>query len=414
MRLLAAILCLSLIHPCFAQRLNLTSLQHELRWLDEMRFPPFAKDPVVSDEMLEYAAAALSRKFQTDSFSIPERVDYNLITMFGKPRMQHPAAAQNPGDYQASVLSFITRATTGLEVFWQLKVEVQQKGKTVYRRETKHELRTYEAGLVWFNENTFLEHYSLLIDELLELRPALPATYVLGDGVDHANILRTEGHTWKVDKNGTPIGFGRPSFGPYTTLDAGKQDTAVIRTSTYRGKESSVGGDGGKLFFDQFKTYDVSKTKFAFLKLGDGKDTLEASFAVIMRGTESRRTFLSNLLSNNEEPGANSSGVYSRTVEGNIRTDSLTWSFVIDGYGSDGSIIGGHLENEKEYFRLFFRQHAGYHWEIITQNDEGAYLASLEARASGTEFHLLKKLDRQTADVVAVLYAVLLSSRNVQ
>ena len=414
MRLLAAILIIGLCQPAVSQQLNLTSVQHELRWLDEMHFPPLIKDSMVSNQLLEYTVSALSRKFRNDSSTIPRQVNYRKIDMFGKPRLMEPAKSPNPEDYQASVLSLITRATTGFEVFWQMKVEVQQHGKTVYSRETKHQLLNYEQGISWFDESSFMEHFSVLVDELLELRPALPEKYVLGNGVDHAQVLRDQGHNWKVDKNGTPIGFGKPSFGPYVTLDAGKQDTAVIRSSTYRGKESSIGSDGGRLFFDQFKTYDYSKTKFCFLKLGNDQDTLEASYAVLVRGVESRRTFLSNLLSNNDETGSNSSGYSRRNIEGMIRTDSMTWSFVLDGYGSDGTINGGHLSNDQAYFRIFYRQHAGYHWEIITQNDQGEYLASLEFRTSGPELHLLKKLDKQSVDAIAVMYAVMMSARNVQ
>jgi hypothetical protein len=406
--------CLVLIGQARAQTLNLTNFQHELRWLDELRFQPFVKDPVVSDSLLEYAAATLSHKFNTANYSRPEQISYRVIDMFGKPRMKPPGEASNEKDYQASVLSFLTRATTGFEVFWQMKVEVSHQGKIVYRRETNHELLNYEAGVRWFDEDGFLEHFKVLFDELLEMRPPLAQKYVLGSGIDYAQALRADGYAWKVDKNSTPIGFGRPSFGPYATLDAGRQDTAVIRTSTYRGKESSVGTDGSRLFFDQFKTYDVSKTKFAFLRLGKDSDTLEATYAVLMQGVESRRTFLSNLLTNNDEVGSNSSGSYRRNVEGNIRTDSLTWSFVIEGYGSDGTIMGGHLDNGRDYFRLFFKQHAGYHWEIITQREEGEFIASLEFRTSGTELHQLKKLDPETADAIAVLYAVLMSTRNVQ
>jgi hypothetical protein len=414
MRRLAAILFLGLSQPVSAQQLNLTSLQHELRWLDESRFQPFVKDPVISDSLLEYAAAALAHKFNTATYSRPEQISYRVINMFGKPKIKPPGEGTNEKDYQVSMLSLLTRATTGFEVFWQMKVEVSQKGKIVYQRETNHELLNYEASATWFDGDSFLEHFKVLIDELLELRPPLAQKYVLGTGIDYAQVLRTDGYAWKVDKNSTPIGFGRPAFGPYTTLDAGRQDTAVIRTSTYRGKESSVGADGSRLFFDQFKTYEVSKTKFAFLRLGKGSDTLEATYAVLVQGVESRRTFLSNLLSNNDEVGSNGSGSYRRNVEGNIRIDSLTWSFLIEGYGSDGTITGGHLENGRDYFRLFYRQHAGYHWEMIMQSEEGEFIASLEFRTSGTELHLLKKLPPEAADAIAALYAVLLSARNVQ
>jgi hypothetical protein len=177
MRLLAAILLLGLCKPGSAQQLNLTSLQHELRWLDEMTFPPLVKDSAFSQQLLQHAASALSRKFKTDSSTIPRHVNYRTIDMFGKPRMLTPAAPPHPDDYQASLLSFITRATAGFDVYWQMKVEVQQHGKTVYSKETKHQILNYEPRNGWYDENTFVEHFSVLLDELLELGPSLPEKY---------------------------------------------------------------------------------------------------------------------------------------------------------------------------------------------------------------------------------------------
>jgi hypothetical protein len=227
-------------------------------------------------------------------------------------------------------------------------------------------------------------------------------------------VLRDEGNTWNVDKNGSPIGFGKPNFGPYTTLDAGKQDTAVMRTKNYLGKESSLGTDGGIFFFDQFKNYEFSKTKFCFLRLGTAQDTVEATYAVIVQGIESRRSFLSTLLNNGNENGSSGSGYARRDIKGIFRTDSLNWSFAIDDFNGEGMISGGHLSNDLVNFRLVSKVYQGHHWEIITQNDAGEYLASLEFRLSGTELRMLKKLDQSSADAIAVLYAVLLSARNVQ
>ena len=96
MRLLASILMIGLCQPAVSQQLNLTSVQHELRWLDEMHFPPLIKDSMVSNQLLEYTVSALSRKFRNDSSTIPRQVNYRKIDMFGKPRLMEPAKSPNP------------------------------------------------------------------------------------------------------------------------------------------------------------------------------------------------------------------------------------------------------------------------------------------------------------------------------
>lgn len=416
MRLLTAIVCLLLWYSSTAQRLNLTSLQHELRWLDEMSFRPFVKDPVISKDLLNYTASALSRKLNVDPGSIPNQVDYKLILMFGTPRFVSPTKSNDPNDYQASVLSFITRATSGFEVFWDMRVEIRQNGKIIYNRKTRHELLNYERGVSWFDETSFKQHFGILIDELLELRPPLSQKYVLGEGIDYAALLRTDGQKWKVTKNANLLGFGLPSFGPYTTLGAGKLDTPVIRIKKVLGTESSLGFYSGRgLSFDQFKTVDFSKRKICFLQLATIPDTLEAIYSVITRSIGARRTFLSDLLSDDDDDDFNGPpSVSNRNIVGMIRTDTLTWEFMINSYQSDGTIGGGYLANDQHNFQLIYNQHAGLHREILCTGQNGEYFASLDMSSSGTELLIRNNLEKPTAHAIAVLYAVLMSTRNTQ
>lgn len=413
MRLLAVLLCLIAYNSLPAQQLNLTSLQHEVRWLDEVRFPPYVKDPTISKEILNFTSSALAKKFNVTPGKIPGQIDYKFIAMFGKPRFSPPAGSDNPNDHQASILSFITRATSGTEVYWEMKAEVKQNGKTIYSRETKHELANYDAGWEWFTDRSFIANFTMLIDELLELRPALAYKQILGKGVDYAEQLRMQSEPMVVTKNSNLLGFGMPSFGPYTTISAGRLDTPVIRTKKVLGTESSVGVSSGVLSFDQFKNIDQTKRKLCYLQLLSGSDTLDAVYSVINRTLGQRRTFLSDLLSKDDENNTPSSVSY-RNLAGMIRIDTMEWEFQISAYDNSGSIGGGFLQNEQNNFQLSFNQPRGLQREILTTNQNGEHVASLMLRSSDPELRIWNTLDPSTARALAALYAVIMSARNVQ
>lgn len=415
MRLLVAIFFLCIGYSSTAQHVNLTSLQHEVRWLDLASFAPLEKDPAVSKHMLTYTSAALARKLNADTGTVPAQVAYKLINWFGKPRFESPARSSNPKDFQASVLSFITRATTGYEVFWEMKIDIQQNGKTIYSKDTRHQLLNYDEGYISFDDSTFLHHFCVLIDELLELREPIAGNYILGKGIDYPEQLRTHAMTWSVTKNPNILGFGQPSFGPYTTLGAGKLDSPVIRIKQVLGKESSVRFSSDKsISFDQFKTVDLSKRKVCFLQLGSGPDTLEAIYSINTRTVGQRRTFLSELLSNDDDDDHLPPNTSNRNVVGVIRTDSTKWQFLIQSYQANGAIGGGYLSNDQYEFQLRYRLHKGSHWEVISVDNEGNYVASLDVTSSGSNLLVRKELTSQTIHTIAVLYAVLMSTRNVQ
>jgi hypothetical protein len=415
MRFLALILYLCLYFPLAAQQVNLTSIQHGVRWLDEVRFPPHVKNPGVSSNIMTHTVSALSKKFNVDAGTIPPEIDYKLIMMFGKTRLTPPARSSNAKDYQASVLSLITRATSGTDIFWEMKTEVRQNENVIYSRETRHQLLNYEPGHSWLDESSFRKHFNILIDELFELSPPLSQKIVLGKGIDHAELLKTDSQTWEVLNATNILGFGLPSFGPYTTLDAGKLDTPVIRTKKIFNTESSIGVSDGKGFsFDQFRNIDFSKRKICYLQLNTGSDTLQAIYSIIVRSTGARRTFLSTLLSNDDEDVQLPPSSSYRNIAGMIKTDSSTWDFNISSYNKDGSIGSATLTNEHENFQLFFKQHQGMHWEIITTNQNGEYLASLDSRSSGKKLTVRNNLDRHALNAIAGLYAVLMSTRNAE
>lgn len=421
MRLASIILLCHLVGATAAQTLHLTSLQHELRWLDEGAFPPLVNEATVRDSVLQTAAKTLAAKYGATNYSTPDKIDYRLINMFGKPKFKSPEEKGNEGDYQASILSFITRATTGFDVLWSLKVEVKQKGNTVFSKEITHQILNYEVTGSWFNEESFVSSFKKLLDEVLELSPPLAYKFVLGSGLDYAEWLKQNSEPWEVSKKSNPLGFGMPSFGPYSTILAEKMDSAVLRTKTKIGKETSIGlsdnlnvGAGNSpLAFNQYKIVDLSKTKFGELRLANGSDTTRAVFAVGILQREARKTVLGHLFGKQDE-SSSSTIAYNRDIAGTITTDTLDWEFNINGYDQSGFFRSGYLTLGQEEYLLEYKQGTGFKREAVLKTGSGEYVADLEFTFSDANLRIRKKLDPMTEQAIATFYAVLLSVKNVQ
>jgi hypothetical protein len=421
MRFIIALLWCSVSFHAATQTLHLTSVQHELRWLDEGAFPPLVNDKTVRDSVLHTAAQTLSSKFGATGFTVPNQIDYRLINMFGKPKFKTPEGKGEETDYQAAVLSFITRATTGYDVLWSLKVDVKQKGKTVFSKEVTHQLLNYEASGAWFDEESFVSSFKKLLEETLELSPPMAYKFVLGSGLDYAELLKQNSEPWGVSKKSNPLGFGMPSFGPYSTTLAEKMDSAVLRTKTKIGKETSIGlsdnlnvGAGNSpLAFNQYKIVDFSKTKFGELRLANSSDTTRAVFAVGILQREARKTVLGHLFGNQDE-SSSSTLAYNRDIAGTITTDTLDWDFNINGYDQSGIFRSGYLALGQEEYLLEYKQGTGFKREAILKTGSGEYVANLDFSFSDTILRIRKKLDPMTEQAIAAFYAVLLSVKNVQ
>jgi hypothetical protein len=103
-----------------------------------------------------------------------------------------------------------------------------------------------------------------------------------------------------------------------------------------------------------------------------------------------------------------------RSINGVIRTDSLSWDFVLQNYKTDGSISGGYLLQGVNYYPLKTTRQGTNRKVVIVATNEGEYLASLEYGLSDAQMRMRKNIDPQTANAIATLYAVLMSTRNVQ
>jgi hypothetical protein len=234
----------------------------------------------------------------------------------------------------------------------------------------------------------------------------------LGKGIDYAELLRSNAQTWKVEKNSNLTGFGFPSFGPYKTLSAGKLDSPVQRTRKVLGTESSITAYSGShaLSFDQFKTIDFTKRKYGYLALAVGNDTLQTIFSINTHSVGTRRTFLGDLLSKDDQEDHSGTAPLDRNIKGMFRTDTLVWEFILTSNDPSGNITGGYLENSKDRYSLVYNYHSMNHSEMICKAENGEYLATLD----GPELKIRNGLDSQTVHAFAILYAVLMSAKNIK
>jgi hypothetical protein len=396
-----------------AQTINITSFQHTLRWLDEGSFPPYVTRENVKDALMNAAASGLSNHFNSIVVNKPSTVEYKNIMMFGKPVIKAPAASSHPGDFQVSLFSFLTRATTGMEVFWTMKIIVHRDGNEVYSHEIKHQLKNYNTGHSWFTEDEFIDLFALLMNELFENREALGTVITLGTKPENKDsVLRANSEKWKVDKNKELLGFGKPSFGPYTTIEAGQTDSAAIRRKSKAGKETSIEISNGKTGFDQNKLIDKDITKFCSLVLSSGTNTTEVFFSIMTSSRRQKQTALGLLFSGNNE-NKNSTLFYDRNITGAITpgNDSLHWTFSLDHY-VNGELNGGSLDNEQVSFTLSTTSLTGLKKEIVVSDQKGTYLAALVTGFSTTEILLRKDLPSTYQQAIAALFAVLTSVKN--
>jgi hypothetical protein len=396
-----------------AQTINITSFQHTLRWLDEGSFPPYVTRENVKDALMDAAASGLSNHFKGIVVNKPSMVEYKNIMMFGKPVIKAPSASTHAGDFQVSLFSFLTRATTGMEVFWTMKIIVHKDGNEVYSREIKHQLKNNNTAYSWFTEDEFIDLFALLINELFENSEPLGSVITLGTKPENKDsVLRANSEKWKVDKNKQLLGFGKPSFGPYNTVEAGQTDSAAIRRKSKAGKETSIEISRGKTVFDQSRLVDKDITKFCSLVLSSRTDTTDVFFSIMTSSRKQKQTALGLLFSGTNE-NENSTLFYDRNITGTIipGNDSLQWTFSLDHY-VNGEIIGGELNNEQISLTLSTTSLTGLKKEIVVSDPKGTYLAALVTGFSTTEILLRKDLPSSYQQAIGALFAVLTSVKN--
>lgn len=183
-RLSLVVIMLFSFFGSFGQEVKINAFQHYIRWVNEISLPRYITEGWIQDSILEHTSILLGSKFKSDSVVKPKAIEVDYIEMFGKPKMKGMAPAV-PGQIQVNILSFMTRATTGLGVNWSMEIIANQDGKTIFQKKVPHEIEYfspsgYMSSTIWYSPENFLKLYKALLDELLTDTVTLPAKIIIG------------------------------------------------------------------------------------------------------------------------------------------------------------------------------------------------------------------------------------------
>lgn len=227
---------------------------------------------------------------------------------------------------------------------------------------------------------------------------------------------------WKVKSNKGLFGLAKPDFGPYNTLEVVKVNSPVIKKKT---KDSSYAGaeisrEGTDMDFSKFLT--IEKSKIYKLSLGTASNTTEAVFTISSVSHEKRQTFLSKMLSKNDE-GKDEVLDYNRDVQGIITTgiDSSQWKFFIHNFVSGGrqtashlspfaSLSDGYLKNVQD--SLDMQIYSSLSADIVLVNQKGEHLAALAFKQKHPDIWIRNDIDQSYQLAIAALFAVIVSIKD--
>jgi hypothetical protein len=166
-----------------AQSVRVVQLEHSLRWLTEYNFPNFLQDQDFESNLKYEISAHIGQIVPNKDISIPEHIDYRLITSFGKSKIKS-FKSSSPG-LQVAIVSSITRATVGFAVLWIMHLQIQQNNKIIIDKEVQHELDPYSASIrlsnhPWIEAGEFRDVFLFLLDECLGIKAYSPDPIGLG------------------------------------------------------------------------------------------------------------------------------------------------------------------------------------------------------------------------------------------
>lgn len=194
----------------FAQQAEIVDFRHDLRWLDEARFPNYFLQEEVRDTIFNVTKQEIANYLGLTEVKLPEDVSYKIFTWFGKQRAKMPKG--NPeNDYEVGIYSFITRATVGYSVLWNFNIVIKKKGKVILTKEVMHELEYfnvsgYLTSVKWFEADEFQDLFIRMLRESLGVLPTSNEVIVIGDAdykEEKAQALFTESTRYllKIDGN---------------------------------------------------------------------------------------------------------------------------------------------------------------------------------------------------------------------
>lgn len=167
-----------------AQQVTVHSFQHVIRWVNENNLPRYIAEQEIQDSILDFTNGALKTLFKAESVRTPEQISVKFIEVFGKAKMEAPPAPASPNDISVNLLTFVTRATTGFGVNWNMEIAAVQGGKVIFQKKKEHEIEYFSASgymtpISWYTPEQYIALYRKMMNELLT-ETSLPEKIVIG------------------------------------------------------------------------------------------------------------------------------------------------------------------------------------------------------------------------------------------
>ena len=99
----------------YAQQAEIVVFRHDMRWVDETKFPNYFLINEVQDSIFNATELEIRNYLKASTVKLPEEVSYKIINGFGNQKIRMPRSIPE-NDFELGIFSFITRATVGSSV----------------------------------------------------------------------------------------------------------------------------------------------------------------------------------------------------------------------------------------------------------------------------------------------------------
>ena len=160
------------------------TFKHSMRWLNESNFPNYFLLTNVRDSIKANISRDLIVLLKADNIYFPDKIEYQIITGFGKPKKSSSVSMDVVG-YNIELNSFLTRATSGYAVFWSMNVVIRKDGNTILDKEVKHEIEYsnasgYMTSIRWLTPIEFQSIFKGLFREAIGLENRFTEKIIVG------------------------------------------------------------------------------------------------------------------------------------------------------------------------------------------------------------------------------------------
>jgi len=194
----------------YSQHAEVVVFRHDMRWVDETKFPNYFLMDGVRDSIYNATEKEIGNYLKVSTIKFPEEVSYKIINGFGNQKINMPKSTLG-NDYEIGIYSFITRATVGFSVLWKFNIVIKKNNQELLKKEVVHELEYYNVSgyltlVQWLQPEKFQSIFMRLLKEALGTLPPSDEVITIGSIEEletkaQALLSTSTKHLLKVDGN---------------------------------------------------------------------------------------------------------------------------------------------------------------------------------------------------------------------